>query len=137
MSARSNSRRALIVDESFMIREQFRWALPPLRWLASEAPDGESAAERALRELPDVIITTNRLRGLSGTQLCRLLTADPRTRSVDVIVVGGANERAQKFWARESGAGVRFIDGLAATRGHHRGALPPRAPPRAARASLP
>jgi two-component system cell cycle response regulator len=62
------------------------------------------AAERALSEPPDIVVTDLWMPVISGVQLCRLLRAEPRTSHVPVVLITSESHRRSRFWARTAGA---------------------------------
>lgn len=63
----------------------------------SVSADGQQAYERALAAQPDVIVVQQRLIGMDGLNLLRLLTANPLTQPIPVLLVvdeaAGAEQR--------------------------------------------
>ena len=68
------------------------------------AGEGHSASEKIFLEKPDLVILDNHMPGLSGSEICRLVKANPSTRFIPVIMLTGFTETPDKIEAIESGA---------------------------------
>ena len=69
-----------------------------------EVAHAADAAEIALNEPPDAVVTDLWMPGISGLQLCRLLRAEPATAHVPVVLLTASDDRRSRFWARHAGA---------------------------------
>jgi two-component system cell cycle response regulator DivK len=69
-----------------------------------EAHNGFQALEKALADLPDLILTDISLPGIDGIELCRRLRIDERTRRVPVLAVTGYADRDYCDRALQAGA---------------------------------
>ncbi len=96
--------RILLVDDSGAVRQVLSRRLSELGYAVTEADEPLAAAEAALRDPPDILLTDMWMPGLSGVQLCRLLRAEPRTAHVPVVLVTSESQRRSRFWARTAGA---------------------------------
>ena len=96
--------RVLVVDDSSSIRTLLGQRLRAHGHEVDEAPDAESAFERAVATPPDVVITDLVMTGLSGVQLCRLLRNDTATAHVPVVLLTASGDKRSRFWARSAGA---------------------------------
>jgi two-component system cell cycle response regulator len=94
----------LVVDDSPSIRALLTLRLRAHGHEVEEAPDAETAMERAAERLPDVVVTDLVMAGLSGVQLCRLLRSDPQTAHVPVVLLTASGDKRSRFWARSAGA---------------------------------
>lgn len=95
---------ALVIDDSAACRAMVTAVLHSAGWRVIEAPDGESGAEIALSRALDAIVCDHQMLSITGTQLCRLLSADERTSRIPVVVLTATTTRRGLFWAVESGA---------------------------------
>jgi CheY-like chemotaxis protein len=78
--------RALVVDDSPLIREVARLALASVDgWDVETAESGEEAVAAARANPPDVIVLDVVMPGLDGPQTLARLREDPSTREVPVI----------------------------------------------------
>jgi len=89
-----------------------------------EARDGNAGFNKARTEKPDLIILDILMPGLDGFGVCRLLKADPSTKSIPILVLTaivikelankclecGANDFMQKPWdAKELEGRIAFL----------------------------
>ncbi|MBV9949409.1 MAG: response regulator, partial [Myxococcales bacterium] len=96
--------RVLVVDDSSSIRTLLGQRLRAQGHVVEEAPDAETAFERAVSGPPDIVVTDLVMTGLSGVQLCRLLRNDPSTAHVPVVLLTASGDKRSRFWARSAGA---------------------------------
>ncbi len=97
-------RKVLVIDDSPACRAIVCAMLRSHGWLTVEAGDGEMGAELAVSTSFDAIVCDHHMNGITGTQLCRLLSADERTSKTPVVVLTATSTRRGLFWAIESGA---------------------------------
>jgi signal transduction histidine kinase/DNA-binding response OmpR family regulator len=81
------NRRVLYVDDNPVMTAfaEHMFAADPTVTLQA-APDGRTALELALHQQPDLVVLDLYLTGMSGEALLRKLRADPRTRSIPVVI---------------------------------------------------
>ena len=79
--------RILVVDDSATIRTALQLILAPTGYGIDFACTGADAVDRAALEPPTVIMLDFILPDMRGTEVCRALLADPRTRNVPVVLV--------------------------------------------------
>jgi two-component system cell cycle response regulator len=96
--------RVLLVDDSPSVRQELARRLSEKGYQVSQAPDAMLAAEMALSQPPDFVLSDLWMPGVSGVQLCRLLRAEPRTAHVPVVLITSESQRRSRFWARTAGA---------------------------------
>jgi len=86
-----NAQRLLIVDDDTQLTSYLSELLQtvdtPL--VTDMARDGFSAGLKVRKFKPQTILLDLKMSGLDGLQVCRLLKADPVTRSIKVIVMSG------------------------------------------------
>jgi DNA-binding response OmpR family regulator len=78
---------ALLVERDADTREMYGGFLRQCGFDVEEAQDGPEGLAKAFSCHPHVIITSTRLAGMSGFDLCRLLRADHLTSSIPIVVV--------------------------------------------------
>jgi signal transduction histidine kinase len=66
--------------------------------------DGLEALEAVRQSPPDLVLTDVMMPGMSGTELCRVLKRDPKTRDIPVVLVTSKAEREMKIEGLELGA---------------------------------
>lgn len=96
--------KVLIVDDSSA-------ELANLKAIVSEAghfpvvvTDGSQAVEKAKAERPDLIFMDIVMPGVDGYEACRLLAAEPSTKSIPIVMVSSKNQKADHLWAKMQGA---------------------------------
>ena len=94
----------LIVDADPDTRALYRAIFPEDHYDVAECDDGAEALGRALARRPDLIITETYLTRIDGYALCRLLRADPITRTVPILVVTSAAGSGDAARAAQAGA---------------------------------
>lgn len=96
--------RVLLVDDSASARALLGVRLRAEGYEVQEVASAAVAAELALEEPPDAVVTDLWMPSMSGLQLCRLLRAEPATASVAVVLLTASDNRRSRFWARHAGA---------------------------------
>lgn len=76
MSTQQHRGKILIVDDDELFRSSMALLLRLDRWQVLEAVDGEEALEKVKAERPDILLLDQRMPGLSGTEVYRLLTQE-------------------------------------------------------------
>jgi len=90
----SSSRRTiLIVEDDPETRLFYSSALETSGFRTEQAHNGHQALEKAVKALPDLILTDIAVPGLDGIELCRRIRADGRTRSIPVLAITGYADR--------------------------------------------
>jgi CheY-like chemotaxis protein len=94
----------LIVDTDPDTRALYRAIFPPHAYEVDECDDGAIALGRAIALRPDLVITETHLTRIDGFSLCRMLRADPLTRSIPIVVVTSAAGPGDAARAVQAGA---------------------------------
>jgi two-component system phosphate regulon response regulator PhoB len=94
----------LIVDDELDLARLVEWNLKAAGLTTSTAPDGESALQLAAQSVPDLVLLDLMLPGLSGTEVCRQLKRNPKTRHVPVIMLTAKGEELDRVVGFELGA---------------------------------
>lgn len=86
-----DARRLLIVDDDLQVSTYLNELLQSIDtpMVTDMAMDGFSAGLKVRRFKPQTILLDLKMSGLDGLQVCRLLKADPATRSIKIIVMSG------------------------------------------------
>jgi CheY-like chemotaxis protein len=105
----SRLRLVLLVDRDDDTREMYAEYFAAAAVSIQQAADGRDALARAIARPPDLIVTETRLPGLDGYELCALLRAEPKTRTVPIVVVTGDGYQADVDHARTAGADLVLI----------------------------
>ena len=93
-----------MVDDSASARALLGVRLRDEGHTVEEVALAAEAAEMALGNPPDAVVTDLWMPGISGLQLCRLLRAEPATAHVPVVLLTASDDRRSRFWARNAGA---------------------------------
>lgn len=94
--------RLLVVDDDASVRSLVEIALSPTFEVVTAA-DGAQALARAAEGV-DVVLVDNVLPDLTGTELVRLLRADPRTAHAGIVLFSGYSHDGLESDARLAGA---------------------------------
>ncbi len=84
----------LVVEDEKEIRDLVALHLAKEGYQVQTAASGEQAWALAAQNTPDLVVLDILLPGIDGLSLCRQLKADPRTRSVGVILLTAKGEEA-------------------------------------------
>lgn len=96
--------RALVVDDSAVIRELIAVNLQLEGFEVTMAGDGETALELARATLPDVITLDVMMPRMSGFEAVERLRAEPETAGIPVVMVTGRAQAADLARGEELGA---------------------------------
>ena len=96
--------RVLLVEDEPAIAELIAVNLRHHGLLAVMAEDGEAAQREIDAVLPDVILLDWMLPGISGLQLARRWRADPRTKTVPILMLTARGDEPDKVAGLDAGA---------------------------------
>lgn len=94
----------LLVDDHASSRIAIRAALATLDATVTEAGSGSEALDALLSHQVDVAILDVRMPDMNGFELAELMRKSPRTRSIPILFVTGAEEPGRVFQGYEVGA---------------------------------
>ncbi|MXY49207.1 MAG: response regulator [Gemmatimonadetes bacterium] len=94
----------LVVDDEPDIVEIIQYNLEKSGFDVIVAADGPVALEKARDETPDLIVLDLMLPGLEGTDICRILKQDERTRSIPILMLTAKSEEIDRIIGLELGA---------------------------------
>jgi signal transduction histidine kinase/PAS domain-containing protein len=95
--------RVLLADDNADMREYVRRLLAR-HWAVEAVADGEAALAAARARTPDLVLTDVMMAGLDGFGLLRELRADPRTRTVPVILLSARAGEESRVEGLDAGA---------------------------------
>jgi CheY-like chemotaxis protein len=81
----------LLVDDEPALRELLRATFEGADVSVDEASSGQEAEERIRRRRPDVIVLDLRMPGMGGTELCKRLQTNEKTKSIPIVLLTGAD----------------------------------------------
>jgi two-component system, cell cycle response regulator DivK len=93
----------LMVDDDPAAREMARTVLEQSGFRVEEASSGFEAVEKALAQLPDVIVMDLVIPRFSGWEATRKVKTDPRTQHIPVIALTGDQTLSHHELARAAG----------------------------------
>lgn len=79
----------LVVDDLSDMRTLLGLTLKRSKWQVIEAVNGEDAITIAHQEMPDVILMDYDMPKMNGLEACKILTQDPTTAHIPIIVYTG------------------------------------------------
>jgi CheY-like chemotaxis protein len=100
----SSRKTVMIVDDSPTIRKILGLTLERAGYKVIAEPDGESAIERLLQVVPDLILLDIAMPKIDGYEVCKRLKQDPRTKAVPVVMLSGKGALFDKVKGHMAGA---------------------------------
>ncbi len=100
----SSRRTVMIVDDSPTIRKILGLTLERAGYKVVAEPDGESAIERLIQVVPDLILLDIAMPKLDGYEVCKRIKQDPRTENVPVVMLSGKGAFFDKVKGHMAGA---------------------------------
>ncbi len=94
----------LVVDDEPDIVEIIQYNLEKSGFDVIVAADGPAALVKARDETPDLIVLDLMLPGLEGTDVCRILKQDERTRYIPILMLTAKSEEIDRIIGLELGA---------------------------------
>ncbi len=94
----------LIVDDEESIRKLIQYNLEKEGYKTETVSSGEEALSAAFAALPDLIVLDVMLPGLDGLEVCRILSKDPRTSRIPILMVTARGSDDDIISGLESGA---------------------------------
>lgn len=82
-------RKVLVVDDNPNFRQLLQYALED-DYEIFTAEDGLEGVKKAAEVRPDVILMDVMMPTISGLEMARMLTAEPETRAIPIIVLTGS-----------------------------------------------
>ncbi len=96
--------RVMVVDDSPTDMEFLKQILTRAGHYVLEAASGQDALAMAKQQRPDCVVMDVVMPGMNGFQATRMLTRDPATASIPVIVVSSKSQETDRLWALRQGA---------------------------------
>jgi len=93
----------LVVDDEPDLVEVVRYNLEQAHYRVVTAASGSAALKQARKASPDLIVLDIMLPDLFGTEVCRTLRADPRTRAIPILFLSAKGEEVDRIVGLELG----------------------------------
>ncbi len=93
----------LVIDDDLANREILRARLEPAGYEVIEASQGEEGLLLLETVLPDLILLDVMMPKMDGWQVCRKIKANPRTKSVPVVMLTALGQKIDQLRGWESG----------------------------------
>jgi CheY-like chemotaxis protein len=103
-SSSSSRKTVMIVDDSPTIRKILGLTLERAGYKVVAEPDGESAIERLIQVVPDLILLDIAMPKIDGYEVCKRIKQDPRTKHVPVVMLSGKGALFDKVKGHMAGA---------------------------------
>jgi two-component system phosphate regulon response regulator PhoB len=97
-------RRILVVDDEPDLLELVRINLTQAGYDVETVADGRSALASVRRRAPDLVVLDLMLPDISGTEVCRVLRADPDFASLPIIMLTARSDEVDRVVGFELGA---------------------------------
>ncbi len=94
----------LIIDDDETIPAIVKSLLAPSGFEVSSALDGETGIQKAHTEKPDAILLDQKMRGMSGHDVLKVLKKEEATQSIPVLMITGDNNLRQLALSIDLGA---------------------------------
>ena len=94
----------LIVDDSPTEVHVMKKALEKSGYKTASAADGAEGVRMAREMTPDLIFMDVVMPGVNGYQATRVLSNDPKTRTIPIIMVTSKGQETDKIWGLRQGA---------------------------------
>ena len=98
--------KVLVVDDTPSIRELIANFLRNSGYQVIEAKNGKEALEKALSNLPDIVVTDVVMPEMNGFELCRSLKKNPVTQNSRIVVCTSKNQDIDRLWGMKQGADI-------------------------------
>ncbi|HYQ44219.1 MAG TPA: ATP-binding protein [Polyangiaceae bacterium] len=105
--------RVLVADDNADMREYLQRLLSP-HWEIQTVPDGRAALAAALAAPPDLVLSDVMMPELDGVSLLAALRADPRTKTVPVILISARAGEEARLAGLETGVDDYLVKPFAA-----------------------
>lgn len=97
-------KKVLIIEDEKDLAELLAFNLEKEGYAATCVHDGKRGLERASADLPDLILLDLMLPGILGTDICKALRQDPRTRHIPIIMITAKGDEIDRVVGFEVGA---------------------------------
>jgi len=98
------SLKILIVDDEKPISSYLQRKLSKQGYATYTANDGEEALQHAFSQLPDIVLLDVKLPKLNGSEVCKSLRSDSRTKDVHIIMLSAKAQSDEIKQGLDAGA---------------------------------
>jgi CheY-like chemotaxis protein len=102
--ASTTKKKILVVEDQAAIINMLRMRLEANNYEVITAGDGQEGLEKARKENPNLIILDIMLPKMNGYKVCQLLKADPKHRTIPIIISSGRTPQEIRKVGQEVGA---------------------------------
>lgn len=102
--AATRKKRILIIEDQAVIVNILRMRLEANHYEVISASDGQEGLEKARHDNPDLIILDIMLPKMNGYKVCQNLKADPKYKTIPVIIASGRTPQEIRKLSKEVGA---------------------------------
>ena len=99
-------KKILVIDDSLSWRMFLKKVIEKLGYEVEVASDGLDGLNKFFEYLPDIVISDYIMPKMNGVHLCRFIKSYNSFSKVGIIILTGANESINEFWAKKSGANL-------------------------------
>jgi twitching motility two-component system response regulator PilH len=96
--------RVMVVDDSPTDKAFLKQMLERAGYQVLEATTGQDAIDMARTHKPDCVVMDVVMPGMNGFQATRMLSKDPATAGIPILVVSSKNQETDRLWALRQGA---------------------------------
>jgi twitching motility two-component system response regulator PilH len=96
--------RVMVVDDSPTDKAFLKQMLERAGHQVIEAGSGQDAIDMARSQKPDCVVMDVVMPGMNGFQATRMLSKDPLTAGIPILVVSSKNQETDRLWALRQGA---------------------------------
>lgn len=109
LSATNDERPQLLIIEDNPDVVAYMKALLVKEYIVETAADGEVGIDKAINQIPDIIITDVMMPGKDGFEVCRTLKTDERTSHIPIIMLTAKAADEDKISGLQTGADVYLM----------------------------
>ena len=112
MDEQEKQPRILVVDDDPIVRKLLENALAPLGYEVLGAADAPTGLEKAMKELPDLIVLDVMMPIINGFNICRLLKSEEGCKRVPIILLTSRSSDEDRKIGLDVGADAYFTKPL-------------------------
>ncbi|MCH6257675.1 response regulator transcription factor [Puniceicoccaceae bacterium K14] len=99
-----SQKKILVVDDEIDVTELLSYHLRQRGFVVQAVNDPKRVLEAARMFTPDLVVLDIMMPGLSGLQVCRMMRADSRLKTIPIIFLSAKTEEGDRIEGFESGA---------------------------------